>query len=405
MGVTRETAAGTRFNVAPREMDRRALTLLGLGHLFDDISQGALPVMLPYFIVAHNLTYSAAAGLVLAVTVSSSVLQPLLGQFSDRRSAPWLVPGGLFLAGAGVAAASIMPTYLLMALAVGISGIGVAAFHPEAARFANYASGARRATGMSIFSLGGNLGFAVGPLLTTALMLLFGLPGGVLIAVPSTVMALVLLRRLRRLDARPRGGSRGGPGHGAIGGDAWGPFALLTGAVIGRSILFQGMNTFLPIYWRDALLEPVATGGLALAVLFTFGAAGTFSGGWMADRYGKRRVVLSAMVVLAVLMWVFTSIHNPVIATALLAPIGVAMFVPMSVFVVMAQEFLPNRIGTASGVTQGLAVSVGGLAAPLLGAVGDSRGIEAVFSLLVFAPLVIIAFTFLLPSERPAAAR
>jgi len=385
-----------------KEMDRRALVYLGMSHLFDDISQGALPAMLPFFIIAHNLSYSAAAGLVFAVTVSSSVLQPLLGQFSDRRSSPWLVPAGLFVAGAGVALATIMPNYLLITLAVGLSGIGVAAFHPEAARLANYASGARRATGMSIFSLGGNLGFAVGPLLATPLMLAFGLPGGLFIAVPSTVMAIVLARQLRVFGAHPRtAAGKVAPSrpHRA---DAWGPFALLTGAVIGRSIIFQGLITFMPLYWRDVLQQPIANGGLALTILFAFGAAGTFSGGLLADRFGKRLVVLTSMVALSALLAVFVSLQDAALATALLVPIGLTMFAPMSVMVVMAQEYLPNRIGTASGVTQGLAVSVGGLAAPLLGAVGDAHGIQAVLTLLVFVPLVVVAFTAILPKERRA---
>lgn len=382
----------------PQKTDRPALIMLGLGHLFDDVSQGALPAMLPYFIIAHSLSYSAAAGLVLAVTVSSSIIQPIIGHYSDRRSSPWLAPTGLFLAGAGVAIATVMPTYLLMALAVGISGIGVAMFHPEAARFANYASGERRATGMSIFSLGGNLGIAAGPLLATPLMLLFGLPGGLLIAVPSTVMCVVLFRQLRRFGVQPRSGSKRTAAHSRA--DAWGPFALLIGAVIGRSILFQGLNTFMPLYWRDVLMQPVAAGSLSLTLLFTFGAAGTFLGGILADRFGKRRVVLTAMAVLIVMLAAFVSVHDPLIATLLLPPIGLAMFAPMSVLVVMAQEYLPNRIGTASGVTQGLAVSMGGFAAPLLGAIGDAHGMQAVMNLLVFVPLMVMAFTFPLPRDR-----
>src|SRR5512133_1712501 len=99
----------------PRKMDRTALGLLCLGHMFDDVNQGALPAMLPFFIVAHNMSYEAAAGLMLALTMSSSVLQPFLGQFSDRHSAPWLVPIGLLLAGAGIAVSSLMPSYWLIA--------------------------------------------------------------------------------------------------------------------------------------------------------------------------------------------------------------------------------------------------------------------------------------------------
>jgi MFS transporter, FSR family, fosmidomycin resistance protein len=385
------------------EMDRTSLALLGLCHAFDDISQGALPAMLPFFIAAHDLSYSAAAGLVMAVTVSSSVLQPLLGQFSDRHSAPWLMPTGLFLAGAGIALASLMPSYLLIALAFGLMGIGVAAFHPEAARFANRAAGSRKATGMSVFSLGGNIGFAVGPLMATPLMLAFGLHGGILLALPATVMAGIIATQMPRLSAKPKSGAISHKTAGCAGVDAWGPFLRLTGTVISRSILFFGMNTFIPLYWRDDLRQSPEAAGMALTILFATGAVGTLLGGWLADRYGRKRVVVVSMTAAFLLMAVFVSIQDPTLAMLMLMPIGLAVFAPSSVMVVMGQGYLPNRIGTASGVTMGLAVSVGGMVAPLLGRVADDSGIQMVLTLLVFVPLVAAAFAVTLPRDkRPA---
>jgi len=381
----------------PKKMDGAALAMLCVGHMLDDVNQGAIPAMLPYFIAAHDLSYSAAAGLVLAVTVSSSVLQPFLGQFSDRHSAPWLVPAGLFLAGAGVALSTLMPTYLLIALSIGLSGLGVAAFHPEAARFANLAAGARRATGMSVFSLGGNLGFAVGPLVTTALLLAFGLRGGLFLAIPATAMALLIAWQLPRFTARPRLSHGKGIAAASRGGDAWGPFLRLTGAVVTRSIVFFGLNTFIPLYWQDVLHQPTGAGGLALTVLFTAGAVGTLAGGWLSDRHGRRLVVLSAMAVLALGLVAFVLVQDVAMATLLLVPLGLALNAPSSVMVVMGQEYLPTRVGTASGVTLGLAVSVGGLAAPLLGHMADTYGIHAVLSLLAVLPVLAIGFAATLP--------
>ncbi len=378
-------------------MDRVALVLLGLGHMFDDINQGAVPAMLPLFVAEHNLSYSAAAGLVLAVTVSSSVLQPLLGRFSDRHSAPWLVPLGLLLAGGGVASSTLMPTYLLIALAVGLSGLGVAAFHPEAARFANRAAGARRATGMSMFSLGGNLGFAVGPLITTPLLLAFGLRGGLFLAVPAAAMALVLAWQIPRFVGRPQVGARKAAAAYLARADAWGPFLRLTGAVVSRSIVFFGLNTFIPLYWTDGLNQPMAAGGFALTILFTAGAAGTLLGGWLGDRHGHRLVVLMAMGTLSAALVAFVSFHDVATATLLLVPLGLALNAPSSVMVVMGQEYLPNRIGTASGVTLGFSVSVGGVVAPLLGRIADSYGIQAVLTILIFVPLLAMVFTASLP--------
>src|SRR5207248_8513663 len=179
--------------------DRRAMATLSAGHLFTDVAQGSIPALLPFLIARDHLSYAAASALVLAATISSSVIQPVFGHLSDRRSLPWLMPLGPALGGLGVALIGIAPTYALTFAAVVVSGIGVAAFHPEGSRFANYVSGARRASGMSLFSVGGNVGFALGPVLVTPLVLAFGLHGTLFIAIPGTVMALVLLHELPRL--------------------------------------------------------------------------------------------------------------------------------------------------------------------------------------------------------------
>ncbi len=405
MARTGEIAVDLPKPTGPRQMDKGSLGLLCLGHMFDDVNQGALPAMLPFFIAVHNLSYSAAAGLVLALTVSSSVLQPLLGEFSDRRSAPWLVPLGLFLAGTGIAFSSVMPNYLLIALAIGIAGVGVAAFHPEAARFANYASGAQRATGMSVFSLGGNMGFALGPILGSAVMVAFGLHGGWMLAAPPAIVALILASQLPRFQRhRAAAIARQAAAARTARPDQWGPFLRLTAAIISRSIIFYGLNTFIPLYWRDVLHESAAAGGIALGTMFACGAVGTLLGGWMADRYGRRRVVISTLILLAACIFGFVSLHDPIQLTLVLIPMGLMLNAPSSIMVVMGQEFLPNRIGTASGVTLGLAVSVGGLIAPVLGGIADSYGIPTVLTLLIFVPLVAVLFTATVPSQESARA-
>src|SRR5207244_13100970 len=140
-----------------------------------------------------GLTYTLAATLMLASTVSSSVVQPLFGLWSDRRGAIWLLPAGVGLAGLGIALAADAPSYWVVLVLVCLSGIGVAAYHPEGSKFAAYASGRRRASGMSAFSIGGNLGFALGPVVATPLVLAFGLRGGLLLALPCLAIAGGLL--------------------------------------------------------------------------------------------------------------------------------------------------------------------------------------------------------------------
>ncbi|MBV9049331.1 MAG: MFS transporter, partial [Solirubrobacterales bacterium] len=153
------------FAVAPARsgVDARGIVTLGCGHGCVDMAQGAVPALLPFMIHQRHYSYAAASALVLAMTITSSLIQPVFGHFADRRSLPLLLPGGVLVAGVGIALAGAVNTYALTFAAVALAGVGVGAYHPEAARYANYVSGERRATGMSLFSVGGNLGFALGP--------------------------------------------------------------------------------------------------------------------------------------------------------------------------------------------------------------------------------------------------
>ena len=379
-------------------MDRRAITLLAAGHACVDLCQGAIPALLPALILAQHLSYAAAAGLVFAATAASSVIQPLFGHFADRLKIPWLMPVGVLIAGSGLAVTSVAPGYWPIALCMCISGTGVAAYHPEAARVMHYIAGNRKATGMSMFSVGGNIGFALGPLVMTGLLVAAGLKGTPAVMVPLGVIALLLFLSTRRLSVvreetlvKNKSEERRS--------DAWGPFLRLTSALTCRSMVFYGLNTFLPLYWIVVLHQSQAAGGIALGVLLLVGLSGTLLAGRLADRYGRRLIVLTALGMLApsLLLFPLVSSRSPVLAVAMLVPLGLALFAPTSVMIVMGQEYLPNHIGTASGVTLGLAVSVGGIAAPVLGRVADVYGIPIMMASLASLALVGFGCAFTLP--------
>src|SRR3954465_3109831 len=160
-----------------KDLDRRGLAFLASGHAVADLCQGAVPALIPFLISERGYSYSAAGALLLFVTVGSSIIQPAFGAASDRLSLAWLMPVGVALAALGVGFAGVAPSFALTALSVGLGGLGVAPFppqgpgappfHPGGARFGNYAWGSRRGTGMSFFSVGGNAGFALGPILIT----------------------------------------------------------------------------------------------------------------------------------------------------------------------------------------------------------------------------------------------
>src|SRR5687768_4235817 len=170
------------------------MAALSSGHLATDLAQGSLPALLPFLAVRFDLSYTMVGALVLAATISSSLIQPAFGLWSDARGALWLLPAGVALAGLGMAFAAVAPSYWLVLVGVLASGIGVAAYHPEGSKFASYVSGRRRASGMSLFSVGGNVGFAVGPLLASFFLITLGLglDGGVFLAVPGLAAAAVL---------------------------------------------------------------------------------------------------------------------------------------------------------------------------------------------------------------------
>lgn len=389
-----------------QSLDRRAMAVLSLGHLCVDLCQGALPALLPFLIAAHHWSYGQASALVLAATVSSSIVQPLFGHLSDGRSLPWLLPGGVALAAAGISLAGVAGSYWLTFAVVVVSGLGVAAYHPEASRFANYVAGARRATAMSFFSVGGNAGFALGPVLVTPLALAFGLSGTPLVAVVPAAVAVLIARELGHLKGfRPPAAGTAGDGAPDAEPDQWRPFALLSAAVAARSVVYFGLMTLVPLYFVNELRASEATANTALTVMLAAGAIGTLAGGRLADRFGRRVVLRTSMAVLTPLMVVLL-LGGVGVAIGALALIGAATIATFSVTVVMGQEYLPSRLGIASGVTLGLAIGFGGLGAAALGALADATSLRTALEVVALLPLPALALALALPEgRRPAIAR
>jgi FSR family fosmidomycin resistance protein-like MFS transporter len=380
-------------------LDRRGMAVLSLGHLCVDLCQGALPALLPFLIAAHHWSYGQAAALVLASSVSSSVIQPLFGHLSDARSLSWLLPAGVALAAAGIALAGVAGSYPATFAVVVASGLGVAAYHPEGSRFANYVAGARRATGMSLFSVGGNAGFALGPIIVTPLALAFGLAGTPLVAVLPLAVSVLLWHELRRLRGfEPVAGDAGEQGQRG-GRDQVRPFVRLALAVAVRSCVFFGLMTLVPLYFVDELGTSAATANTALTVMLAAGAVGTLAGGRLADRFGRRIVLRVSLAVLSPLIVVLL-VGSVGVAIAALAVIGAATIATFSVTVVMGQEYLPSRLGAASGVTLGLSIGIGGVGAAVLGQVADAYGLRTALEVVAVLPLPALLLAMTLPAGR-----
>lgn len=380
------------------------MALLATAHVTDDINQSFIPALLPYLIIWRGISHTEAGTLVLAQAIASSVLQPVIGYLADRRSMPWLIAFGLFLAGGGVALVGFMPTLPLMWIGALISGIGVASFHPEAARFANYVAGARKATGMRWFAAGGNVGFAVGPVFATGVVAAWQLPGTLAACVPVAVVGFIVLLELRRLRTFVPAHATARSGHGT---DDWVAFGKLSAFVTVRAMSYFGFVAFVPLYVVEVLHGSPAIGDTLLTCFLLAGVLGTLSGGPIADRFGRRVVLVVstglAGVMTAVLV-AFTHGGNLLLAIPLLVITGFAFVASQSAFIVLGQEYLPNRMGLASGVTLGLAVSLGGMFSPVMGAIADAHGVSATVlcaGALSFAGALIAAT---LPGERRSAA-
>jgi FSR family fosmidomycin resistance protein-like MFS transporter len=358
----------------------RRMRLWAVAHAVDDLYQGLVPSVVPYFVLDRHYGYVAASGLTLAATLGSSIPQPFFGVIADRRNAGWMAGAGVGLAGLGLSVAGLLPGYAAVWCAIVLSGLGVAMFHPAAGKAARQDAG-DSATAMSVFAAGGSVGFFLAPALATPALITLGVPATALFLPPAALICFVLLRKHRREAAHGAAAQRAGR-------DQWGPFAALTGIEILRSVAFFGLNTFIELYWIRYLHGSRALAGIALTCFLAGGVAGTLLGGRIADRIGAVRTVQLG-----------TAVILPALAGLLLVPgglaplpfalaTGLALNIPFAVLVKLGQDYLPTRPGTAAGVTLGLGVSVGGLAAPLLALIATAHGPRgAVLALLTVPPL------------------
>ncbi|MDR3287954.1 MAG: MFS transporter [Peptococcaceae bacterium] len=386
----------------------RYLAMLVIGHLVTDINQGAMPALLPFLMTAHHLNYALVANFIFASNISSSVLQPLFGHLVDKYPVQWMMPAGIFLAGGGMAAVGFASSYWLIFLAAALSGIGVAAFHPVASRLVNKISGEKKVLAVSMFSAAGTLGFAFGPIITTLIITAFALKGSGFLVIPVTVVALVLAfnsSKWKTLQAPPAAPSSPAAVKTkkpvlAATADEWKPFFFLMGAIFCRSIAFIGISTFLPLYWIHSLHQSEAAGSFVLMLLMLVGAASSVITGYLAERFGALRIIKLGFIAAAPLLALLFLTKNIYLGTILIIPVGLTLFAPFSPMVVLGQKYLHHHIGLASGITLGLAVSIGGVFAPLLGMVADHFGIQT--ALLTLPGFLLLAFvlSIFLPEPR-----
>ena len=377
-------------------IDRRAMAALSGGHLAVDFASGSVPALIPFLSDKFSLGYALSALLLLSATVSSSLVQPLFGLWSDRRGALWLIPGGTLLAAIGIGGAAIAPAYAVVLVLVFVGGLGVAAFHPEGAKFAAYASGQKRASGMSYFNIGGNTGYALGAFVTAQLVVVLGLVGGLVAMAPVFAAALALARAAAYLSSlKPARDGAAATGDGEEDRRAMG---LLSAVIALRSVAWFTLLAFVPL-WLVSLGHSKAAGARLLFLMLLAGALGTLVLGPVADRIGLRRTLTVTQAAIPPLLLTFVYVGGIPGAIALMLT-GMCVVGTFGVTMVLSQQYLPRHLGMASGLSVGLAMGIGGIAAVVLGAVADAVDLRVALTICALAPGLGVGFCLRLPGPR-----
>lgn len=374
-----------------RNGDKLSNYLAMCGHVCSDINQGALSAILP-FLVAGGYSYTQAVMLVFGANIVSAVIQPLFGWASDKRPCPWFMALGVLLAGVGMCGIGWAETYGATVAAAVVSGFGVAMFHAEGGRISNLAAGARKGNGMSIFAVGGNVGFFVGPLMAAASLAAFGMRGLAVFLVPTVICAAVLFAFNGRLKAL--GTARTANVEASCASERWGLFGLVIGILSLRSLLNYGLMAFIPLFLMSELGQTEVISSMAISLFSVAGACATIASGRCSEKVGALRlcvICLSATVVLTVAFAFNGSSLALALALTAALSVGIDLFYPSTVAVGMG--YVPRHLGMASGLCYGVAVCAGGAAEPFLGMAGDACGLTFVMLALAACAAIAAALT------------
>jgi len=352
-----------------------------------DVYQGALPAILPFIKARLDLSYTMAGVVLMAATFTSSLTQPLFGYFSDKREKALLLPLGCLAAGLGLTLVPLPKDFGLVMLLVVVSGLGVAAYHPEGFKTAHFFTGINKATGMSVFAVGGNLGLALGPILSLGVVTYLGFAHLPVMLVLALLFLALLFRNWGSLritrhstDGHQAPVPRAHPG-------AYLSLFLVIVTVIMRSWTQLGLMTYIPFFYLDHLKgDPLYAGKLVSAFLLG-GVAGTIIGSILADRMGHKRYLVCSLVAASLLLPLILVATGPLLFVVLILG-GMALISSFTVTIVIAQGLLPHKLGIASGLLAGFAIGAGGLGVTLLGIIADQVGVATALKAILILPVV-----------------
>jgi FSR family fosmidomycin resistance protein-like MFS transporter len=356
------------------------------GHVWVDASQGILPVALIKLREVFALSYLQVGLVTSILNFSSSVIQPIFGYVADRYRLGWSIPWGIVWTALTMGLLGWAPNYALILLLVGFAGLGTAAFHPRGMMAVSLLSGTRRGLGTAIFSTGGNLGFAIGPMVGSFLVLGFGLHATVGLVLPGILIALIMIfypgdslkREAPRLGCIASRPEKGGP-------VPWIPLALVCLIVTLRSWVYTSFITYLPMFLQGQGVE-IKKASAMLTVFLAGGAAAGLYGGHLSDRIGRRKVIIFSMLLYPVFMSM-AILSRELWLWVFIGASGAALLSSFSVTIVLAQELLPKYLGLASGLILGLGFGTGGLGVAMSGWIADRMGLYKMVWILALVPV------------------
>ena len=373
--------------------------LMMVAHLCDDLNQGALVAVIPFLVLHNGYSYAEVTALLLASNAASAIIQPLFGRMGDKKPRPWLMALGIFLAGIGMTGVGVLPSYPLIMASAMLSGIGVAMFHPEGGRLGNLTAGEQKGKGMSIFAVGGKLGFTFGPLVATAAITIWGLPGTLVFIIPSTLCAAVLLSQNKALlgFSNPDKGSSADNLYK----DNWVGFGFVMGAISCRSIMYYAFLSFIPLFLVYNLGQEEAFASSVISLFALVCAVGTIASGWAGQALGAKKLIIVSYACVAVEVIIFAFNGSLIIALILIALLALTCDISYPSAVAMGQSFIPHHLGMASGLSFGVMVCIGGLMTPVFGLIGDYFGLQVVMLCVTAIAILGIAITLFIPKNRP----
>ncbi|WP_378952788.1 MFS transporter [Pelosinus sp. sgz500959] len=364
--------------------------LIALGHGVADLSPGALYVALPFLKAKLVLTYAEVSAIVLVQNITSSLSQPFLGYYSDRRPRPWLMPAGCLLCGVAMLSSLIVENYYLVLLFTALSGFGNAAFHPEAAKIVNRLSGKSVGKGASLFSVWGSIGVASGSMLMAFFLSQKSESIVYYYIVPFLLASAALTYVAIHLPAAPA--ITKNSLHQLKASFNWSVLSLL-GMVAARATVSSGISAFVPLYYVSYLHGSALYASSLLTVYMASGAVGTMIGGIMSDKYGSKTVMIYSILPLSLLMYFFRFADGiwPFVILSLASILLTATFTSS---LVLIQKMMPGNVGMASGLNLGFSVGLGTMGVLALGKVADLWSMPVIFDILAFLPIIALFLTW-----------